>query len=135
MKDGYFDAVARLLGGEESRRGMVRLLAGSALGFFAAHWDGLSETEAGGKSKGGKRKKKRKRKKRCDDFVVPLCTGCEEARCNSGNGKWVCQSTCGEAEECCNGSCRPACFNYCDRDPAQACLCKKPYIPTPLIFM
>jgi hypothetical protein len=147
MEHRDFDDLTRSMSGEHgTRRAMLRLLAGGALGGLIARL-GLSESaEANAKKREqhksraerqqtgplhaeGRRNKKRKKKpkKRCDDFPVPLCPRpCQEARCDPATGTYVCRDKCPEGWSCCNDRCEPPCTNGCVEDPDQACICQKP---------
>ena len=147
---GQFDDLTRSVVGEGgTRRAVLRVLAGAALGGLVArlglaedaeakprrkkrkqHKPGEKSQPTGGLQSEGKRNKKRKNKpkgkKQCSD-IVPLCPKpCQEPRCDLATGKYVCQDMCREGWSCCNGLCEPPCTNGCMEDPNQACLCEKP---------
>ena len=141
MDEQKFDEFAMTVADGLSRRSLGRLVAGGALGAVAGRL-GLAAPAAAG----------RRRRRRCDGNndcrgsqicstngrcvagdrcgdLVPPCAGCQEPRCDTATGQYVCTSKCDEeaGEVCCNGLCEPPCTNGCRPNPGEAgCACTKP---------
>ncbi len=121
MDSGRFDSLARALGAEPTRRGLLRGLAGTAFGLTALKHPNVVSAKK-------RRKKKRKDSGPCepdcidkncgDDGCGESCGPCARGTCEDG----IC--VCPQFQELCRGACEVVCLAPRLRHPTTCDCCR-----------
>ena len=113
-----FDRLAKAISSSGTRRGMLRLLVGSAFGALLALAAGIVETEAHNKLKKCKKIADKDKRQKCRK---------KAKRHKRRHADRACDPACATGQDClANGSCATRCTGSPDICPSPACFCGDP---------